>query len=296
MTASALTQRSSEPRSNKPRNNRAWNLSKRLIGDVGLFIGVALLLIPFVFALLTALRPAADVSANPIAWPENLTLDNVVDAFHRINYAQSVANTLLILVCSCVLTVVFGAMASYPLSRIGRSWTNTMYRLFIVGTTIPIYVLIAPLYLLVRDLQILGTHLSVILIYTAMNLPIAVFFYTSFMRQVPAELEEAAAIDGAGPLRIFFVVIFPLLTPVTATLVTFISLVVWNDLIVPLVFLQGEENRTIMANAYALIDPNTVEPTTLFPAALLGVLPLILVFSWLQRYVVAGMSAGAVKS
>lgn len=280
----------------RSRDHRLWNAGKRRPGDIGLIVGVALLVTPFAFAVLTAIRPAADVSANPLGWPEHLTLDNVVDAFQRINYAQSVANTLIILVCSCVLTVAFGAMASYPLSRIGRSWTNTTYRVFIIGTTIPIYVLIAPLYLMIRDLHILGTHLSVILVYTAMNLPIAVFFYTSFMRQVPTELEEAAAIDGAGPLRIFFVVIFPLLAPVTATLVTFISLVVWNDLIVPLVFLQGEQNRTIMANAYALIDPNTVEPTTLFPAALLGVLPLILVFSFLQRYVVAGMSAGAVKT
>lgn len=268
----------------------------RVIGDIGLFIGVGLLLIPFAFAVLTAIRPAADVSASPLGWPEHLTLDNVVDAFVRLNYLQSAANTVVILVASATLTVVLGAMASYPLSRVTRSWSSATYRLFIIGTTIPIFVLIAPLYLLVRDLHLLGTHVSVILIYTAMNLPIAVFFYTSFMRQVPQELEEAAAIDGAGPLRIFFTVIFPLLNPVTATLITYVSLAVWNDLIIPLVFLQGEQNRTIMANAYALIDPNTVEPTTLFPAALLGALPLILVFSWLQRYVVAGMSAGAVKS
>ncbi|MFC7626018.1 carbohydrate ABC transporter permease [Microlunatus sp. GCM10028923] len=273
-----------------------WNQVKRRLGDIGLVTGVALLLIPFAFAVLTAIRPAADVSASPLGWPQSLTLENVVDAFMRINYAQSVANTVTILAGSCALTVAFGAMASYPLSRIGRSWANGLYRVFIIGTAVPIYVLIAPLYLLVRDLHILGTQLSVILVYTAMNLPIAVFFYTSFMRQVPVELEEAAAIDGAGPLRVFFAVIFPLLAPVTATLVTFISLVVWNDLIVPLVFLQGGENRTIMANAYALIDPNTVEPTTLFPAALLGVLPLVVVFSFLQRYVVAGISAGAVKS
>lgn len=234
--------------------------SARVIGDIGLFIGVSLLLIPFAFAVLTAIRPAADVSASPLGWPEHLTLDNVVDAFVRLNYLQSAANTVVILVASATLTVVLGAMASYPLSRVTRRWSSATYRLFIVGTTIPIFVLIAPLYLLVRDLHLLGTHVSVILIYTAMNLPIAVFFYTSFMRQVPQELEEAAAIDGAGPLRIFFTVIFPLLNPVTATLITYVSLAVWNDLIIPLVFLQGEQNRTIMANAYALIDPTPSSP------------------------------------
>ena len=268
----------------------------RLIGDVVLWLGVGLLLLPFAFAVLTALRPAADVAADPLGFPTTLTFENVVIAFNEIDYGRSLLNTLIIVGGTIIGTVVAGAMASYPLSRIGRAWSTGVYRLFLVGTSIPIYVLIAPLYLLMRDLQLLNTHVGVILIYIALNLPIAVFFYTSFMRQVPVELEEAASLDGAGPLRVFFRIVLPLLTPVTATLATYLTLAVWNDLIVPLVFLPGAENRTIMASAYAQLDPNIIEPTTLFPAALLGVLPLILVFSFLQRYVVAGMSAGAVKS
>jgi raffinose/stachyose/melibiose transport system permease protein len=199
-------------------------------------------------------------------------------------------------VLSCLCITILGSLASYPLARITQGWSTAMYRLFILGTSVPVFVVVAPLYLLMRDLNLLDSYTGLIIIYTAVNLPVAVFFYTSFIRSIPVDLEEAAALDGCGAFRTFFVIILPLLRPVTSTLLTFVSLQIWNDLLVPLVFLQDPDKRTVMVNAYSFIDPHTVQPTTLFPAALLGVLPLFLIFIFLQRYVVAGMSAGAVKS
>lgn len=191
---------------------------------------------------------------------------------------------------------VIGSLASYPLARITQHWSTTLYRLFILGTSIPVFVVVAPLYLLMRDLNLLDSYAGVVFIYTALYLPVAVFFYTSFIRSIPVDLEEAASLDGCGAFRTFFTIILPLLRPVTSTMLTFVALQVWNDLVVPLVFLQNPDKRTVMVNAYSFIDPHTVQPTTLFPAALLGVLPLLLIFIFLQRQVVAGMSAGAVKS
>jgi raffinose/stachyose/melibiose transport system permease protein len=171
-----------------------------------------------------------------------------------------------------------------------------VYRIFIAGSTVPIFVIIAPLYLLLRDAGLLNSYAGIILTYTAINLPVAIFFYTSFFRQIPIELEEAAAIDGSGPIRTFFVVLFPLLRPVTATLATFLTLSVWNDLIVPLVFVQDPALKTVMVNAYSLVGSYTLDPSLLFPAALLGVAPLLIVFAFLQRQVVSGLTMGAVKS
>ncbi len=124
----------------------------------------------------------------------------------------------------------------------------------------------------------------------------AIFFYTSFFRQIPLELEEAAALDGASAIRTFFVVLFPLLRPITATLATFLTITVWNDLVVPLVFVQNPALKTVMVNAYSLIGSYSLDPSLLFPAALLGVAPLLVVFVILQRQVVAGLTMGAVKS
>ncbi|NYD54405.1 carbohydrate ABC transporter permease [Microbacterium pseudoresistens] len=227
--------------------------------------------------------------------PTRLTFDNFANTIEQLHYGRSVLNTVLILVGTSVLVVVFGSLASYPLARISRRWTGWAYRLFILGMSLPVFVTLAPLYLLMRDLGLLNSLFGVVLIYTATYLPITIFFYTSFLRQVPAELEEAAAIDGAGFFRMFWQIVLPLLRPVTGTLLVYIALHVWNDLVIPLVFLNEPETRTVMVNAYALVNPNTVEPTMLFPAAVLGVLPLLIVFLVLQKQVVAGMTAGAVK-
>lgn len=251
---------------------------------------------PFLFAVVTSFRPTSDVYNDPLGIPTRLTLDNFFSAAVELNYVQSVFNTVLILVGTCVLLVLLGALASHPLARLTRSWAPWVYRLFILGTSLPIFVTLAPLYLLMRDIGLLNTQLGVILIYTATYLPITIFFYTSFIRGIPAELEEAAAIDGAGFLRTFLLIVMPLLKPITGTLLIYVSLHIWNDLVVPLVFLRDPNLRTVMVNAYALVNPNTVEPTMLFPAAVLGVLPLLIVFAILQRQVVEGITAGAVKS
>lgn len=280
------------PRSSRVHGDRG--LAHHL-GSVVLALTVILILVPFGFTVLTAFRPREDVAADPLGLPTRLTLSNFGDVIGRMNYGVSVLNSLIILICSLFISILLGALAAYPLSRITARWSLSVYRIFIAGATIPVFVLIAPLYLLQRELGLLNTHAGVILAYAALNLPIAIFFYTSFFRQIPVELEEAAALDGAGLMRTFFTILLPLLRPVTATLSTFLTLTVWNDLIIPLVFLRSTELRTVMVNAYALIGTFTIDPTVLFPAALLGVAPLLVVFIVLQRQVVAGLTTGAVK-
>lgn len=276
------------------RTRRRVPLGRR-VGDLALLLAIVAIVSPLVFAVMTAIRPEADVIQSPLGFPTRVTFDNFVAAFSQMNYAQGLFSTVVILLGTSVLTVALGSMASYPLSRIGRNWSKNVYRLFLLGTTVPIWVLLAPLYLLVRGMGLLGSYPGVILIYTAGLLPVSIFFYTSFIRQVPTELEEAASIDGAGSFRTFFQIVFPLLAPMTVTLLTYISLSVWNDLVIPLIFLQSGSNGTIMSNAYSLINPKLVSPTTLFPAVLLGVIPLLIMFIALQRYVVSGVVSGAVK-
>ncbi|MEU6256842.1 carbohydrate ABC transporter permease [Streptomyces sp. NPDC047043] len=303
-TAPDVPSVSGTPSATRPAGSRTTSTAcrgrlRRLTGGLGtvlLCLGTLLFVLPFLFTVATSLRTAADVARSPLGIPHSLTLKNFSDAFSQIHYGPSTLNTLLITGFSCVAVTVIGSLAAYPLARITQHWSTAVYRLFILGTSIPVFVVVAPLYLLMRDLNLLDSYAGVVLIYTALNLPVAVFFYTSFIRAIPADLEEAAALDGCGAFRTFFTIILPLLRPVTSTLLTFISLQIWNDLLVPLVFLQDPGKRTVMVNAYSFIDPHTVQPTTLFPAALLGVLPLLLIFVFFQRQVVAGMSAGAVKS
>ncbi len=281
---------------------RAWLRLRRsssdapgLLSNIGLGVVIALFMGPLVITVFTSLRTPAEVAVQPLGLPIPATFDNFVEAFQQMDYLISVRNTAVIMVASVFITVVFGALAAYPLARLTRRWTPWVYRSFILGMTLPIFVIIGPLYLLQRDLGLLNTWAGVILTYVGINLPVAIFFYTSFLRQVPIDVEEAAELDGAGPFRTFRVVVFPLLQPVTATLGIFVALGVWNDLVLPLVFLRDPGLRTVMVNAYSNINPNAVDPTTLFPAAILGVLPLVIVFALMQRRVVQGLTLGSVK-
>lgn len=276
-----------------PRRNR-----RRVRGvslDVLLILVAVVFISPFILTLVDSFRTAADVAQNPLGWPHSLTVSNYVTSASQIRFVTSALNTLLLTLASCLFVSVIGAMASYPLGRLTSHLSALVYRSFVVGLTIPIFVIMAPLYLLMRDLHLLNSRIGLVIIYTALNLPVSVFFYTSFVRQIPVELEEAAAMDGSGPIRTFFFIVFPLMRPITGTLLTFVSLQVWNNLVVPLVFLQDPSKSTVMANAYSFADPHTLQPTQLFPAALLGAAPLFLLFVIFQRQVIAGMTAGAVK-
>lgn len=268
---------------------------RALLLDVLIVLAAIAFIFPFLFTLLASFRTPGDLARSPLGWPRELTLDNYTTAIDQIHYVRSALNTVFLTVASCAVVSIIGSMAAYPLGRMTSHLSSLVYRLFMIGLTIPVFVLIAPLYLLMRDLDLLDTHLGLIAIYTGLNLPVAVFFYTSFVRQIPMELEEAAALDGCGPLRTFFFIVFPLMRPVTGTLLTFVSLQVWNNLAIPLVFLQDPDKSTVMANAYSFADPRTLQPAQLFPAALLGVLPLFLLFLVFQRQVVQGLTQGATK-
>ena len=194
-----------------------------------------------------------------------------------------------------MVVLLTGSLCAWPLARLSRAWTKVVYQFFVAGLTIPVFVLITPLYILMRNLHLLNTFTSVILAEAAVSLPFAVLFFTSFLHSVPIELEEAAAIDGAGPLRTYWHVVLPLLRPASATLIITLTLAIWNDLIIPLVMLSSDDKQTITLDVYNTIGTHTYSASQLLPTVVLGTAPLLIVFIVLQRHIVAGISAGVGK-
>jgi raffinose/stachyose/melibiose transport system permease protein len=258
---------------------------------------VLFMLLPVAIVLNISLRPATDAGAGALDPPSSLAWGNYVDVFHKLNFLTSAGNTLLITVASAGLVILVGSSCAWAITRHTRRWTSWAYRLFVSGLTIPVFVLLTPLFLLMRDLRLLDNYLSVILANAAINLPIAVFFYCSFLRSVPAELEDAAAVDGCGLFGTYWRIVMPLLSPATATVAIFICLATWNDLILPLVFLSSPEKSTVVLSAYSLIGiRGRFQTAELFPAVVLATLPLFILFLTLQRRIVAGITAGMGKS
>jgi raffinose/stachyose/melibiose transport system permease protein len=257
------------------------------------FTGITLL--PIYIMLAVSLRNGTDSGSNAFSLPLDPHWHNYVDAFQNMHYLRSVTNTLIITIATAALTILTSSMAAWAIVRYTRRWTRTAYQIFVAGLTIPVFVVLTPLYQVLQQLRLLDTYPGIVLAYTAMTMPFAVFFFAGFLRAVPAELEEAAAVDGCGLLRTYWHIVLPLLKPATATLTIFIILQVWNDLVLPLVLLSSDAKQTVTLAVYATIGTHSFSPAELLPTLVLGVIPLFVVFLLLQRYVVAGISVGAGK-
>ena len=292
----ARTASSTRPRGRKRRPVWTRRLRHGLSGAL-LVAFTLFMLLPVAMVLNISLRPSADPGTGAFDLPSHLAWGNYVDVFHQMNFLMSAGNTLLITLASAGLVIIAGSSCAWAISRHTRRWTTLAYRLFVSGLTIPVFVLLTPLFMLMRDLSLLDNYLSVILANAALNLPLAVFFYASFLRAVPAELEDAAAVDGCGLLATFWWVVLPLLTPATATVAIFIGLATWNDLVLPLVFLSSPEKSTVVLSVYSFLGTGgRFQTAQVFPAVVMATLPLFALFLLLQRNIVAGITAGMGKS
>lgn len=253
------------------------------------------MLAPVVYMVAMSFRTTQEITQAPLALPETLYLGNYANALSQMNYLQSVLNSLGITLSVTVIVSLVGSMAAYPLARRTNTFTRIIVMLAALGLATPNFVTITPIYVIFRNLGLLDTYVGIIIAFSALNLPLAVFFYTSFISAIPKELEEAARLDNCGDWAVFWHVIRPLLGPATATLSLFVMLMVWNDFTYPLLLLTDPDKYTVMISVYRFVGNLNVKPEMLFPAAVLGSLPLLVLFIIFQRRIVAGVTAGAVK-
>ena len=268
------------------------------------FRGVALLIvlfwsavvvIPLVVLLSVALKSPVELLNNPMGWPAQFVWSNFADAWNNAALGQALFNSVLITGASVFGLIVCGSLAAYPLARFGGRWSQRTYIYFVAGLIVPIQLGLFPLYKEMHDLQLINTYYGVILLYIAVNLPFVIFLYTGFIKTVPRELEEAAVLDGASPMRIFWLVVFPLLRPVTATVAITSALTTWNDFFIPLIFLQRDGMQTLPLAIYDFVGQFNNNWSLIFASVIISSLPLIALFLILQRYFIKGIAAGALK-
>ncbi|MGR5252034.1 carbohydrate ABC transporter permease [Vibrio astriarenae] len=260
-----------------------------------MFVVTFIILSPVFYMVFMSFRSRREIMLDPLALPTELHFSNYVNVIADMNYFGTVLNTIGITVATIFSVAIISSLAAYPLARIRSRVSNIAYIFFMLGMVIPPFAALTPLYLFIRDLGLLDTYFGLILVYTVGHLPLGVFFYTSFMKAIPKELEEAATLDGATFLKTYWYIIFPMLKPITGTLAIFITLGVWNDVVNPLLFITTESKLTIMPAVLRFLGTYSVDPTQLFPAAVLASLPLLVVFFTLSKQIVNGMTAGAVK-
>lgn len=254
-----------------------------------------LVLIPLVVLLSVALKSPIDLLNNPLGWPAQFIWSNFVDAWNNASLGQALVNSVLITGFALLGLIVCGALAAYPLARSTGPWSQRIYLYFVAGLIVPIQLGLFPLYKEMHDLQLINTYYGVILLYIAINLPFVIFLYTGFIKTVPRELEEAALLDGAGPIRTFWMIVFPLLRPVTATVAITSTLSVWNDFFIPLIFLQRDGMQTLPLAIFNFVGQFNDNWSLIFASVIISSIPLIGLFLVLQRYFIKGIAAGALK-
>ena len=194
------------------------------------------------------------------------------------------------------IIVLVTSLAGYALARTKTKWGNRLFLLFLAGLMVPFQMNIVSLFKIVKNVGLMNTVWAVILVDVAINVPQGTFLFKEFIESsVPKELEEAAEIDGCSVIKKFFVIILPLLKPVIATVVILVTLNVWNEFMTPLLFIQSRENDVILQEVSRNIGQFATDWTALFPMMMLGVAPLMIFYIFMQKYIISGVAAGAVK-
>jgi raffinose/stachyose/melibiose transport system permease protein len=272
-----------------PRKNYA-------LSAVAIVLSILVFLVPFAFILLTAMKTSQQASLLDFSWPDQFRfVQNFADVVRARDYMLIIAfiNSTILTVASVTLMVVFGAMVAFVLQRRRTRWTPLVNFLVLAGLIIPPAVV--PTIWVLQKLGLFRTMPGLILVEVAFGLSFVILLFRAFIGTIPRELDEAATIDGAGPVRLFFQVILPLLKPVIVTSVVVQSVFVFNDFTNPLYFLPGDQNATVQLTLYNFSSQYSTQYNLLFMNILLITIPPLIMYLFFNRQIVAGMTAGAIK-
>ncbi|QQR39478.1 carbohydrate ABC transporter permease [Devosia rhizoryzae] len=268
-----------------------------LLGGIAAIIATfVVFVIPFLFIILMAFKDRQQSALRDFSWPAGFHLwDNVVEVGQTRNWMMITAfiNSSIITVASVTLLVVFAAMVGFVLARRRTRWNPLIEFLILAGLMVPPAVV--PTIWVLQGLKLFGTIHGMILIEVAYNLPFSIILYRAFIATIPRDMDEAAVIDGARPLDVFFRVILPMLWPVTVTNIVVQSVGIFNDFTNPLYYLPGNANATVQLTLFNFQSQFSTAYNLLFTNILLITIPPLIVFLFFNRQIVAGMTAGAVK-
>ncbi len=266
------------------------------VGSVAVVLSVVVFLVPFAFIILTAVKDAQQAALLGFTWPHSFRFaQNLVEVLQARDYILIIAfiNSTILTVVSVTGLVVLGAMVAFVLQRRPSRWSPLINFAVLTGLIMPPAVV--PTIWVLQKFGLFATMPGLILVEIAFGLSFTVLLFRAFISTIPKELDEAAIIDGAGPLRLFFRVVMPLLRPVTVTVVVVQSVNIFNDFTNPLYFLPGDQNATVQLTLFNFQSQSNTSYNLLFMDILLIAIPPLLLYMFFNRQIVSGMTAGAVK-
>ena len=266
----------------------------KIIGEIALLLVSLGMLIPFYYLVVNTFKTPQEMSASPLALPAQVTFDNYIKAFNNMNFVHSFTNSLVITIISVTLIVIFGAMAAYSIARRKHRMYKVILFYFLLGYMVPAQTIMIPLYMLLQKMHLLNSVVGLILVYSSWC-NFALFLYQGFFKGLPIDIEEAAMIDGSGPWKCFWLVVFPLLKPITTTIIIFEVMWVWNDFLYPYLFLSSNESFTLVMQVYKGVGQFSNDWSMMLSTMVLVLIPVVIFYLFMQKHIVAGITSGAVK-
>ena len=253
------------------------------------------ILLPFFWMVSVSLKPTAEPFSIPARlWPQHPTLDNYLTAF-RPEFRIYFVNSVVVSLSTIAITVTLGLLAAYSFTRNQSKALLALMTLVLGAQMFPSSAIIIPIYRLMKGADLLNTYASLIIAYVTITLPVAIWMLRGFLARLPVELDEAAALDGAGPLRAFLWIIVPLSWPGLVATAVFVLIVTWQEFLFALSFTSTREMRTLPVGMNDFIGQYGIRYGELMASSVLVSLPVVAAFFLLQRQFVAGLTAGAVK-
>ena len=268
-----------------------YALSRRLV----LAVYTLLIVVPLLVVVLGTFKTTEELFAAPFGLPSSLGLANYAEVLGGQGLSQAFLNSALVTGVSVPLTLFLASLAAYGIARIPgwRGWA--MFGFLVLGMAVPAQANMIPQYVLFDSLGLLNSLVGLVLINVVMTLPVSVFILTGFMRTLPRELYEASALDGAGPWRTYQSVVMPLSAPSLAAAAIFLFVIHWNELLYPLLFIQEPSKQTLPLALLSFTGEFLTNYPLLFTGVVVASAPVVLAYVLLQRYFVAGMTAGSVR-
>jgi raffinose/stachyose/melibiose transport system permease protein len=274
--------------------------SRRTVSTLPNYIILSILavfsLFPIVVLFINSVKSTSEIGRNPFGLPEEILLQNYVDAWNQGHYAHTMMNSIILTGGTIVGTLTLAGLAAFALARLKLRGSDFLGFYFLIGTSVPPFLFIIPLFYMWRQIGLVNSHLGLIIIYCALHSPFATFLLRSYMVSLPEEFVEAARIDGASHWQVFRFVILPLSWPGFLTAGLVVGLGVWNEFLFGITFLQTPELKPVSTSLFAFQQQFFRDWGLTNAGSVIMILPVIVLFLLLQRRFIEGMTQGGLKA
>ncbi|WP_106769053.1 carbohydrate ABC transporter permease [Paenibacillus faecalis] len=265
-----------------------------VIEVIMILIGL-LFLVPFYFLFVNSVKTFGELLTDSAGLPTTIEWSNYSRAWSITNFPSAFWNSLVVTVVSNLLLALLSAMTAYQMVRRNTRFNRSLFAMFVAAMVIPFQSIMIPLVKVTSTIGLGNSLYGLIICYLGFGVPLSVFLFHGFVKSIPFEIEEAARVDGSSPYGVFFRIVLPLIKPMFVTVIILNTLWIWNDYLLPSLILTSPELRTIPIATYAFFGQYTKQWDLALPALVLGITPIIIFFLAMQKYIIEGITAGAVK-